>query len=37
MVKALDRSMTIEGVQLISKSGGTRGDYLRGATGGNAP
>jgi cyclic pyranopterin phosphate synthase len=37
MVKALDRSMTIEGVQLISKSGGTRGDYRRDDTGGNRP
>jgi cyclic pyranopterin phosphate synthase len=37
MVKALDRTMTIEGVQLNSKSGGIRGDYLRGAAEGNAP
>lgn len=32
MVKALDRSMTIEGIQLVSKTGGTRGDYHRDAT-----
>jgi cyclic pyranopterin phosphate synthase len=30
MVKALDRAMTIEGIQLVSKTGGTRGDYHRG-------
>jgi cyclic pyranopterin phosphate synthase len=29
MVKAVDRAMTIEGVQLISKTGGTRGDWRR--------
>jgi cyclic pyranopterin phosphate synthase len=37
MVKALDRSMTIEGVELLSKTGGTRGDYRRGAAKDNAP
>lgn len=37
MVKALDRSMTIEGVQLLSKTGGTRGDYRRGAVEEGAP
>lgn len=37
MVKALDRSMTIEGVQLLSKTGGTRGDYRRGAVEDDAP
>jgi len=30
MVKALDRAMTVEGVQLVSKTGGSRGDYHRG-------
>ncbi|MEP6473919.1 MAG: cyclic pyranopterin monophosphate synthase MoaC, partial [Gemmatimonadota bacterium] len=34
MVKALDRAMTIEGVQLVSKTGGTRGDYHRDSDGG---
>ena len=29
MVKAIDRSMTIEDVRLVSKSGGTRGDWSR--------
>ena len=29
MVKAVDRSMTIEQVRLLSKTGGTRGDWLR--------
>jgi len=29
MVKAVDREMVIEGVQLISKTGGTRGDWRR--------
>jgi cyclic pyranopterin phosphate synthase len=29
MVKAVDRGMTIEGVQLLSKTGGTRGDWRR--------
>ncbi len=29
MVKAVDRSMTIEGVQLLDKTGGTRGDWRR--------
>jgi cyclic pyranopterin phosphate synthase len=29
MVKAVDRAMTIEGVQLVSKTGGTRGDWSR--------
>ena len=28
MVKAVDRSMYIEGVRLLSKTGGTRGDYV---------
>jgi cyclic pyranopterin phosphate synthase len=37
MVKALDRAMTIEGVQLLSKTGGTRGDYRRGAVEEGAP
>lgn len=31
MVKAIDRSMTIEGVRLVSKTGGTRGDWRREA------
>jgi len=31
MVKAVDRSMTIEGVTLLSKTGGRRGPYERGA------
>jgi cyclic pyranopterin phosphate synthase len=29
MVKAIDREMTIEGVRLTSKTGGTRGDWRR--------
>ncbi|HEX3275122.1 MAG TPA: cyclic pyranopterin monophosphate synthase MoaC [Gemmatimonadales bacterium] len=29
MVKAVDREMVIEGVRLLSKTGGTRGDWLR--------
>jgi cyclic pyranopterin phosphate synthase len=29
MVKAIDRSMSIDQVQLMSKSGGTRGDWRR--------
>ncbi len=29
MVKAVDREMVIEGIRLISKSGGTRGDWRR--------
>lgn len=29
MLKAVDRSMTIEGVQLQEKTGGASGDYLR--------
>ncbi len=29
MVKAVDRSMTIEGVQVLDKTGGTRGDWKR--------
>jgi cyclic pyranopterin monophosphate synthase len=29
MVKAIDRSMTIEEVRLVSKSGGSRGDWRR--------
>lgn len=29
MVKAVDRGMTIEEVRLVSKSGGTRGDWRR--------
>ena len=29
MVKAVDRSMVIEQVRLISKTGGTRGDWIR--------
>jgi molybdenum cofactor biosynthesis enzyme len=29
MVKAIDRSMSIDEVQLVSKSGGTRGDWRR--------
>jgi cyclic pyranopterin monophosphate synthase len=35
MVKAIDRAMSIEGVMLLSKTGGTRGDYVRTAPGGN--
>jgi molybdenum cofactor biosynthesis enzyme len=34
MVKALDRGLSIEGVMLLSKTGGTRGDYVRAAPGG---
>jgi len=29
MVKAVDREMVIEGVRLMSKTGGTRGDWRR--------
>jgi len=29
MVKAVDRGMTIEGIRLIEKTGGTRGDWHR--------
>jgi cyclic pyranopterin monophosphate synthase len=29
MVKAVDRGMTIEGVRLVSKTGGSRGDWRR--------
>ena len=29
MVKAIDREMVIEGIQLTSKTGGTRGDWRR--------
>jgi cyclic pyranopterin phosphate synthase len=29
MVKAVDRGMVIEDVRLVSKSGGTRGDWHR--------
>jgi cyclic pyranopterin phosphate synthase len=29
MVKAVDREMVIEGVRLLSKTGGTRGDWHR--------
>jgi len=29
MLKAVDRAMTIDGVQLVSKSGGASGDYRR--------
>lgn len=29
MVKAVDRSMEIAGIQLVSKTGGTRGDWQR--------
>jgi cyclic pyranopterin monophosphate synthase len=29
MVKAVDREMVIEGIRLISKTGGTRGDWRR--------
>jgi cyclic pyranopterin monophosphate synthase len=33
MVKAVDRSMSIEGIRLLSKTGGTRGDWHRDASG----
>jgi cyclic pyranopterin monophosphate synthase len=29
MVKAVDREMSIEGIRLVSKTGGTRGDWRR--------
>jgi len=29
MVKAVDRGMTIEGVQVLDKTGGTHGDWKR--------
>jgi cyclic pyranopterin phosphate synthase len=32
MVKAVDRGMVIEDVRLVSKTGGTRGDWRRSAT-----
>jgi cyclic pyranopterin phosphate synthase len=32
MVKAVDRGMVIEQVRLLSKTGGTRGDWSRGPT-----
>jgi cyclic pyranopterin monophosphate synthase len=32
MVKAVDRGMVIEDVRLVSKSGGTRGDWHRSTT-----
>jgi cyclic pyranopterin phosphate synthase len=28
MVKAVDRAMRIDGIHLVSKTGGTRGDYV---------
>jgi cyclic pyranopterin phosphate synthase len=31
MVKAVDRSMEVEGIRLVSKTGGTRGDWRRPA------
>jgi cyclic pyranopterin phosphate synthase len=31
MLKAVDRGMTIEGVRLVAKSGGTSGDWVRSA------
>jgi cyclic pyranopterin monophosphate synthase len=31
MLKAVDRTMVIEGVRLLSKTGGTRGDWKAGA------
>ncbi len=30
MIKAIDRGMTIDAVQLLSKTGGTRGEWRRG-------
>jgi molybdenum cofactor biosynthesis enzyme len=30
MVKAVDRSMVIEDIRLLEKTGGTRGDWRRG-------
>lgn len=35
MVKAVDRSMTIEQVRLLEKTGGTRGDWSRPESAGN--
>lgn len=32
MCKAIDKSISIEAVELVSKTGGLRGDYQRGAT-----
>jgi cyclic pyranopterin phosphate synthase len=29
MVKAVDRAMELEGIHLVGKTGGTRGDYAR--------
>jgi cyclic pyranopterin phosphate synthase len=29
MVKAVDREMAVEGIRLLSKTGGTRGDWSR--------
>lgn len=34
MVKSIDRGMAIEDVRLLSKTGGTRGDYARPVAGG---
>ncbi len=31
MGKAIDRAMVVEGVRLISKTGGKSGDYVAGA------
>jgi cyclic pyranopterin phosphate synthase len=31
MLKAVDRTMRIEGIELVQKSGGKSGEYLRGA------
>ena len=35
MVKSVDRTMTIEGVRLLEKTGGTRGDWFRPETAGH--
>jgi cyclic pyranopterin monophosphate synthase len=32
MLKAIDRAMRIEGIELVQKSGGKSGEYLRGET-----
>ena len=32
MLKAVDKAMTIEGVELLEKTGGKSGDYRKGAT-----
>jgi cyclic pyranopterin monophosphate synthase len=37
MVKAADKAMTVTDIQLLSKRGGTSGDYARARAGGRSP